>query len=71
MLSESLSKKSETFWKPQKTYIKSVLKSQKTYIKRPPKVKDIYIEALKIILKTSVNSFFLQILKVPQKVAKF
>ena len=36
VLPESLNKKSPNFWKPQKTYIKAILKSQKTY-QRPPK----------------------------------
>ena len=63
MLPESLNKKSPNFWKPQKTYIKAILKSQKTYIKGLLKVKNIYIKALKIMQKTSLNSFFWLFLK--------
>ena len=38
VLPESLNKKSPNFWKPQKTFIKAILKSQKTYIKGLSKV---------------------------------
>ena len=50
---KSLNKKLPNFWKPQKTYIKAIFKSQKTF----PTVKNIYIKALKFMLKTSLERF--------------
>ena len=50
-----------------KTYIKLILKSQKTYNKGLPKVKNVYIKALKIMPKTSLNRFFDNFPKVAQK----
>ena len=47
VLPESLNEKSPNFWKSQKTYIKGL-----------PKVKNIYIKALKFLLKTGLNRFF-------------
>ena len=71
VLPENMNKKSPNFWKPQKTYIKAILKSQKTYIKGLPKGKNINIKALKIMLKTGLNRFFEFFWKVAQKGAKF
>ena len=46
-------------------------KSQKIYIKGLWKVKNIYIKAQKIMVKTCLNLFFAKFWKVSQKVAKF
>ena len=53
VLPESLSKKQPNFIKPQKTYIKALLKTQNIYIKALSKGKNIYIKAQRDRAKTS------------------
>ena len=52
VLPEILNKKEPNFCKPQKAYIKAILKSQTTYFKGLPKFRNIYIKPLKIMPKT-------------------